>query len=151
MIQRRRPGRARISNQVTTFPDWKQPVTRLRVEHGPPAREHEQLADDLGLKLRGDEARPIVAAMLRDALAGPLELRPFEPASRRQYRYLRELTGGRLPTGLPPDPSYMLVSAWIRHLLALSTIDALECLELRRGDLVLFERRIWDPFADRDD
>lgn len=87
----------------------------------------------------------MVAAILRDTLATPLGLDEPELASPRQVQYLIALRGEHAERPWLPELTRGTASAWIRYFLSRRTIAALEVLELRRGDLVLYRRKLYEP------
>lgn len=137
---------------MTTFTDWHRVVAGLREAEGPPTTAQRDLAAKIGVNLGGWEPRGVAAAILSDAVTAPLGLRAPRPATPQQIVYLAALRPADATHPSFPELTRVTASAWISHFLARRTIAALEALAPCRGDLVLYWRRVYDPFAfDRDE
>lgn len=131
---------------MTTVRDWREAVACLREAHGPPTAAQGILAARLGVELSGFEPRGVAAATLRDTVAVPLGWNQPEPATQRQIEYLAALRPDDASQPWLPELTRGTASAWISYFLAQGTIAALEALEPCRGDLVLYRRRVYEPW-----
>lgn len=131
---------------MSVFHDWREAVAGLREGHGPATPAQRILAARVGVEVYGCEPRGVVAANLRNTVAVPLGWNEPEPATQRQIEYLAALRPDEAAQPWLPELTRGTASAWIAYFLARRTIAALEALQPRPGDLVLYRRKLYETW-----
>ncbi len=126
-----------------TYPDWREPVRRLRATTGPATAEQLRIAAAVGCPPHNNEPcgdphrHDDRLAQAGDASHG----NDPSPPTDRQRAFLERLGHG----DAPPEMHRPVASAWIDHYLSVRTAHALENLELKAGDEVHRQRDHVDP------